>query len=63
MKQWQSTKMLVNIAYYNDALDPVQILSLALQKKEVIMVNSANSLLKTKSSFVGWNKSLWNYNH
>ena len=55
--------MLVNIAYYNDALDPVQILSLALQKKEVIMVNSANSLLKTKSSFVGWNKSLWNYNH
>ena len=43
--------MLVNIAHYIDILEPVQILSLALQKKEVDAVNSANSLLKTNSKF------------
>ena len=51
MKQWQSTKLLVNIAHYIDILEPVQILSLALQKKGVDAVNSANSLLKTNSKF------------
>ena len=35
LKQWQSTEMLVNIAYYIDVLEPVWILSLTLQKKEV----------------------------
>ena len=41
--------MLVNIVYYIDVLEPVWIPSLALQKKKVEVVNSTNSLLKTKS--------------
>ena len=46
MKQWESTKMLVNIA---KSLS--NSLSLALQKKETDKVNSSNSLLKIKSKF------------
>ena len=43
--------MLVNITYYIDVLKPNWILSLALQKKEVNAVNSANYVVKTKSEF------------
>ena len=52
LKQWQSTKMLLHIAFYIDVLEPVKILSLSLQKKEVDPVNSSNALLKTKSKFI-----------
>lgn len=51
LKESQSTKMLVNTTYYIGLLEPVQILFLALQKKEVDAANFANFLLKTKVKF------------
>ena len=44
--------MLLHIAFYIGVLEPVNILSLSLQKKEVDPVNSSNALLKTKSKFI-----------
>ena len=43
--------MLVNTTYYIGLLEPVQILFLALQKKEADAANFANFLLKTKVKF------------
>ena len=51
LKESQSTKMLVNTSYYIGLLEPVQILFLALQKKEVDAANFPNFLLKTKVKF------------
>lgn len=43
-KKWNSTEMLLNIAYYIDILEPIRLLSITFQKSDIDVVKSARAL-------------------
>lgn len=48
LKDWRTTKMLVNLCFYLDILSPLKKLSLILQKEGVDTVEAADAILKSK---------------
>ena len=50
LRDWKSTKMLVNLAFYMDILEPFRKLSLAFQKDGVDTVDAASAIAKTKKN-------------
>ena len=50
LRDWKSSKMLVNLAFYMDILEPFRKLSLAFQKDGVDTVDAASAIAKTKKN-------------
>ena len=50
LKEWNKTKMIVNIAFYLHILEPAKVLSLSLQNVEIDTVNAIRAIRKSKSN-------------
>ena len=62
LKKWNSTKMLLYIAYYIDILEPIRLLSIAFQKVDIDVVKSARALSKVKKTISKMkDRSIWRF--
>ena len=48
LKNWKTAKMLVNLCFYQDILEPIKRLSLCLQREGIDTVTAAEAMIKVK---------------